>query len=286
VADPTLYLFDGYNLLHAGGYDDARELRDALASFVALKGARGVLVFDGHGVDETRGPLEIRYAQPADTLLERLAAEHRASEEVCLVSSDLAVRGTSGLAVQKRSSKSFIDELEYLVHSEEQPARLEDRLAPDTRAALEEMRRWKPPPAAGKMRPHVAVVTLGVHDLARARRFYAEGLGWPVQQEDHNWVCFSLGGGSSALALYPWDELAEDATVPAEGGGFRGVTLAHNVRSKERVDEILVDAERAGGKIVKPAQPTSWGGYGGYFADPEGYLWEVATGATQLPFSE
>jgi uncharacterized protein len=111
------------------------------------------------------------------------------------------------------------------------------------------------------MKPHVAVVTLGVRDLKRARKFYCEGLGWPIQQEDHNWVCFLLGEGSSALALYPWDELAKDAKVPAE-------------------------AERAGGKIVKVAQRTSWGGYGGYFADPEGYLWEVATGATQLPFSE
>jgi predicted RNA-binding protein with PIN domain len=147
MADPTLYLFDGYNLLHAGGYEDTRELGDALASFVALKGARGVLVFDGHGADETHGPLDVRYAEDADTLLERLAAEFRASEEVCLVSSDLAVRGTSGLTVQKRSSKAFVDELEQVVHSEERPARLGDRLAPDTRAALERMRRWKPPPA-------------------------------------------------------------------------------------------------------------------------------------------
>jgi catechol 2,3-dioxygenase-like lactoylglutathione lyase family enzyme len=136
------------------------------------------------------------------------------------------------------------------------------------------------------MRPHVAVITLGVRDLERARRFYGEGLGWPIQQEEHNWVCFTLGEGSSALALYPWTELAEDATVTAEGSGFRGVTLAHNVRSKERVDELLAEAERSGGKVVKAAQPTSWGGYGGYFADPDGYLWEVATGATQLPFSE
>ena len=136
------------------------------------------------------------------------------------------------------------------------------------------------------MKPHVAVITLGVRDLKRARAFYSAGLGWPVQQEDHNWVCFLLGEGSSALALYPWDELAEDAEVPADGSGFRGVTLAHNVRSEERVDEVLAEAERAGGRVVKVAQRTSWGGYGGYFADPEGYLWEVATGATQLPFSE
>jgi catechol 2,3-dioxygenase-like lactoylglutathione lyase family enzyme len=136
------------------------------------------------------------------------------------------------------------------------------------------------------VKPHVAVITLGVGDLKRARTFYAEGLGWPIQQEDDNWVCFSLGDGSSALALYPWDELAEDAAVPAEGSGFRGVTLAYTVRSKERVDEVLAEAERAGGTVVKPARPASWGGYSGYFADVEGYLWEVAAGATQLPFSE
>jgi catechol 2,3-dioxygenase-like lactoylglutathione lyase family enzyme len=136
------------------------------------------------------------------------------------------------------------------------------------------------------MKPHVAVITLGVGDLKRARTFYSEGLGWPIQQEDYNWVCFVLGDGSSALALYPWAELAEDAKVPAEGSGFRGVTLAYNVRSEERVDDVLAEAERAGGKVVKPAKRTSWGGYGGYFADTDGYLWEVVTGATQLPFSE
>lgn len=136
------------------------------------------------------------------------------------------------------------------------------------------------------MKAHVAVITLGVRDLQRARKFYSEGLGWPIQQEDSNWVCFLLGDGSSALALYPWDELAEDANVPVDGSGFRGVTLAHNVRSEERVEEVLAEAERAGGNIVKTPQRTTWGGYGGYFADPDGYLWEVATGATQLPFSE
>jgi predicted RNA-binding protein with PIN domain len=141
VADPTLYLFDGYNLLHAGGYEDTRELRDALASFVALKGARGVLVFDGHGADETHGPLEVRYAENADTLLERLAAEQRATEEVCLVSSDLAIRGTSGQEVQKRSSATFLSDMEEVVHSEERPRRLGDRLDEATREALERMRR-------------------------------------------------------------------------------------------------------------------------------------------------
>jgi catechol 2,3-dioxygenase-like lactoylglutathione lyase family enzyme len=135
-------------------------------------------------------------------------------------------------------------------------------------------------------KPQVSVITLGVRDLSRAREFYAEGLGWPIQQEDHNWVCFSLGHGSLALALYPWEALAEDARVPADGDGFRGVTFSYIVRSQERVDEVLLEAERAGGEIAKQPQPTTWGGYAGYFSDPEGYLWEVATGATQLPFAE
>ncbi len=136
------------------------------------------------------------------------------------------------------------------------------------------------------MKPHVAIITLGVRDFDRARAFYSEGLGWPVHQETANWVCFNLGGGTSALTLYPWDELAADAKISADGNGFRGVTLAYNVRSEERVDEVLAEAERAGGTIVKHAERASWGGYSGYFADPEGYLWEVATGATQLPYSE
>jgi catechol 2,3-dioxygenase-like lactoylglutathione lyase family enzyme len=136
------------------------------------------------------------------------------------------------------------------------------------------------------MNPHVSVITLGVRDLDRERRFYEAGLGWPVHQEDDNWACYLLADGASALALYPWDELADDAGVPAEGSGFRGVALAYNVRSEERVDEVLVEADRAGGSIVQPTRRTEWGGYSGYFADPEGHLWEVATGATRLPFSE
>jgi catechol 2,3-dioxygenase-like lactoylglutathione lyase family enzyme len=136
------------------------------------------------------------------------------------------------------------------------------------------------------VKPHVSVITLGVKDLGRARTFYNDGLGWPIQQEDENWVCFLLGDGSCALALYPWDELADDAGGSADGSGFRGVTLSHNVRSESRVDGVLAEAERAGGKIVRRGERAAWGGYRGYFADTEGFLWEVATGATRLPFSE
>jgi catechol 2,3-dioxygenase-like lactoylglutathione lyase family enzyme len=136
------------------------------------------------------------------------------------------------------------------------------------------------------VRPHVSVITLGVRDLARAREFYADRLGWPVHAEEGEWVCFLLGGSSTVLAIYPWDVLADDAHVTPDGSGFRGVTLSYIVSSQERVDAVLSEAERAGGEIVKPAAPSEWGGYSGYFADPDGYLWEVASGATQLPFAE
>jgi predicted RNA-binding protein with PIN domain len=141
VPDPTLYLFDGFNLLHAGAFEDVRELRDALASFVAVKGARGVLVFDGSGPDERYGPLEVRYAPHADTLLERLAAEHRSTDHVCLVSSDVAVRGTSGQEVTKFSSSTFLADLERPHHSDERRSQLADRVDEATRERLERLRR-------------------------------------------------------------------------------------------------------------------------------------------------
>lgn len=143
MAEPTLYLFDGHNLFHAGPYTDLRQLRDVLASFVALKGARGVLVFDGSGPEESYGPLEVRYAKNADALLERLAVESRAAEVVCLVSSDVDVRGTSGLEVQSRSSDIFLAELQIVAHTEDRPHHLRDTLDPGTRHALEQMRRGK-----------------------------------------------------------------------------------------------------------------------------------------------
>jgi len=141
VAEPTLYLFDGYNLLHSGPFDDPRELVDRLASFVALHGARGVVVFDGVGEERKHGPLEVRYAEHADALLERLAAEHRSTETVCLVSSDSAIRGTSGQEVQKRSSQGFLGDLEEPKHGETSRYRVGDRVDEETRKRLEELRR-------------------------------------------------------------------------------------------------------------------------------------------------
>lgn len=141
MAEPTLYLFDGYNLLHAGSFSGVRELTDQLASFVGLRGARGILVFDGAGETERHGPLEVRYAPHADALLERLAADHRDGEHVCLVSSDFAVRGTSGQEVTTRSSRSFVRELMPVAHGEPQTSQLADHLDDETRAQLERLRR-------------------------------------------------------------------------------------------------------------------------------------------------
>jgi predicted RNA-binding protein with PIN domain len=141
VAEPTLYLFDGYNLLHAGDYRGVEHLVDELASFVALQGARGVVVFDGVGDDLTRGPLEVRYAPHADTLIERLAAEHRGQESVCLVSSDLMIRETSGREVRKLSSSTFLRDLSQTSRQERPPGQLSDRLDEETRSRLERLRR-------------------------------------------------------------------------------------------------------------------------------------------------
>jgi predicted RNA-binding protein with PIN domain len=143
VPDPTLYLFDGHNLLHAGGFADQRELTDRLADFVAVRGARGIVVFDGAGADAELGPLSVRHAANADTLLERLAAENRACERVCLVSSDLAVRGTSGQEVRKLTSKTFLHDLEKIEHREPASFRLRERIDDETRARLERLRRGR-----------------------------------------------------------------------------------------------------------------------------------------------
>jgi catechol 2,3-dioxygenase-like lactoylglutathione lyase family enzyme len=130
------------------------------------------------------------------------------------------------------------------------------------------------------MQPHVSVITLGVQDMDRAKAFYS-GLGWPIGQDYGQWVTFPLGDGSSVIGLFSWDSLAADAGVAAKGSGFRGVTLSYLVRSDDRVAEVLAEAEKAGAAIVRPAEQSPWGGAFGYFADPDGYLWKVASGAGQ-----
>jgi uncharacterized protein len=124
------------------------------------------------------------------------------------------------------------------------------------------------------MEPRISFVTLGVRDLARATRFYADGLRLPRLKSPANASFFELG--TTRLALYPRELLAADAGVPATGSGFPGFALAHNVRSSVEVDRLLQEVAAAGGRIVKPAGTAVWGGYTGYFADPDGFLWEVA----------
>lgn len=125
------------------------------------------------------------------------------------------------------------------------------------------------------MEPRISIITLGVGDLERSRRFYEEGLGLPRRQVGSDGVVF-LELKGMLLSLFPREDLAHDATVDAEGAGFRAFTLAHNVATREEVDATLRQAAAAGGRIVKPAQDAFWGGYTGYFADPDGFLWEVA----------
>jgi predicted RNA-binding protein with PIN domain len=141
MADPTLYLFDGFNLLHAGGFGSPEELRDLLASWVAAQGARGVLVFDGQGTNERHGPLEVRWAKDADALLERLAAEHRSGGDVAIVSSDAAVRSTAGIEVRKIASQTFLGEFAPPSQPPTTRGDLRDRLDADTLARLERLRR-------------------------------------------------------------------------------------------------------------------------------------------------
>ena len=126
------------------------------------------------------------------------------------------------------------------------------------------------------MRPKISMITLGVWDLERSLQFYRDGLGFAPHnyKSGDDMVMFVLEG--SWLGLYPRAALAEDAQVPDDGHGFRGVTLAHNVRDRHEVSEVLALAAASGGKIVKPAQDVFWGGHSGYFADPDGFLWEVA----------
>ena len=140
------------------------------------------------------------------------------------------------------------------------------------------------------MEPRVSLITLGVRDVARARAFY-EALGFVASSASNESVAFFPAGGA-VLGLFGWEPLAEDAGVPAAGDGFRGMTVAHNVRAKAEVATVLATAEAAGGRIVTPAHDVFWGGHNGYFADPDGHLWEIAwnpffplgdDGSVQLP---
>jgi uncharacterized protein len=124
------------------------------------------------------------------------------------------------------------------------------------------------------MEQRVSLITLGVADLKRSSEFY-ERLGWRRSMTKAEGVVFFQAGGM-ALALYPRSELAKDAKIAPEGYGFCGISLAYNTRNREEVDSVLAEAQAAGARLLKPADEAFWGGYSGYFADPDGFLWEVA----------
>ena len=124
----------------------------------------------------------------------------------------------------------------------------------------------------------VSAIMIGVEDLARSKKFYGEGLGCTIDQDYPNFVSLNLGEGSSSLALYERQAAAQDAGVSSEGSGFRGVSFHYIVPSSEAVDEVMSNAVAAGGGVAKEAAATQWG-YFGYFSDPDGYLWKVASGS-------
>jgi len=124
------------------------------------------------------------------------------------------------------------------------------------------------------MQPRMSMITLGVRDLEASVKFYEQGLGFPRRESPPSVAFFTLNG--TWLGLYDREALAEDANVSPEGSGFSGIAIAHNVHSEEEVDQVLQHAVYAGAKLLKPGQKVFWGGYSGYFSDPDGYLWEVA----------
>ena len=130
------------------------------------------------------------------------------------------------------------------------------------------------------MKPGISIVTLGVRNLDRAIHFYESSLGFARIPFDSDEIAFFDAGGVQ-LALYPWNALAEDAKVDAAERGFSGITLAQNVDSSEQVVALIDRAVAAGGRLIKTPQPVSWGGFSGYFADPDGHLWEIACGSAE-----
>ena len=124
------------------------------------------------------------------------------------------------------------------------------------------------------MKPHITFIGLGFADLDRSIEFYENGLGFPRKEGPEGIAFFQLDG--IMLSLYPRDKMAEDITVSPEGSGFPGFTLAHNVGSADAVDATLEEAVTAGATLIKPGQKVFWGGYSGYFTDPDGHYWEVA----------
>lgn len=142
------------------------------------------------------------------------------------------------------------------------------------------------------MEPRVSLITIGTRDFARAVRFYRDGLGWPMSSASQGDTAFFKTGGA-VLTVWSREKLAADAQIPDDGGsGFGGITLSHNVPTREAVDTVLAEALAAGATLLVPARTAEWGGYIAHFADPDGYVWEVAwnpyfplaeDGSIQLP---
>ena len=124
------------------------------------------------------------------------------------------------------------------------------------------------------MKPRMSMITLGVSNMEQSIKFYKEGLHFPQMDSPPEVAFFTLNG--TWLALYPRHLLAEDAGVSSEGNGFQGFTISHNVDSEAEVTKVIAQAISAGATLIKPGQKVFWGGYSGYFKDPDGYLWEIA----------
>ena len=137
------------------------------------------------------------------------------------------------------------------------------------------------------MNSHVSAILLGVKDMERSKRFYTEGLGWKVQ-DDWKISVFFVPHGGSIVGFYGRDGLADMVGVKPDGTGFSGVVFNYVVRSEDRVGAILEEARKAGGTILKPAATLQWGGYGGTFADPDGYVWNIGFSAQgkDQPYAE
>ncbi len=134
------------------------------------------------------------------------------------------------------------------------------------------------------MKQHLHLITLGVRDFEKSKKFYADTLGWAPASASQDDVAFFQAGGV-VLGVYPREKLAEDAITSPEGSGFSGITLAYNAQSEAEVDEIIGELKAKGVKIVKEPQKVFWGGYSSYFADPDDYHWEVAYNPF-FPFDE
>jgi uncharacterized protein len=137
------------------------------------------------------------------------------------------------------------------------------------------------------MKAHVSAILLGVEDMERSKQFYAEGLGWEIQN-DYKISVFFVPHGGSLVGFYGRDGLAELVGATPGGSGFSGVVFNYVVRSEDRVDEVLDEARKAGGTVLKPAAKLQWGGYGGTFADPDGYIWNIGYSAQgkDQPYAE